>query len=134
MTPDLLLLSVSICAHNPSPINGRVQISTISKTLVHVFFWSLKVGWGRHMGGVLVTTMSDNQFRTLVLLERSLFGLRPQRLLSNNTVFFTNYLIHFGLLWDHKFAKLDVQPFQAWIHHCHYHPLQARIAVAILDL
>ena len=37
--------------------------------------------------------MSDNQFRTQVILERSLFGLRPQRLLSNNTVFFTNYLI-----------------------------------------
>ena len=46
------------------------------------------MGWGRHRGGVLVTTMSDNQ-----LLERSLFGLGPQRLLSNNTVFFTNYLI-----------------------------------------
>ena len=45
------------------------------------------------MGEVLVTTMSDNQFRTLVLLERSVFGLGPQRLLSNNTVFFTNYLI-----------------------------------------
>ena len=51
------------------------------------------VGRGRHRGGALVTTMSDNQFRTLVLLERSLFGLRPQRLLSNNTVFFTDYLI-----------------------------------------
>ena len=47
-----------------------------------------------HRGGVLVTTVSVNQFRTLILLERSLFGLRPQRLLSNNTVFFTNYLIH----------------------------------------
>ena len=57
-------------------------------------FVSLKVGCGRHKGGVLVTIMSDNQFRTLVLLERSLFGLRPQRLLSNNPVFFTDYLIH----------------------------------------
>ena len=57
-------------------------------------FFSLRLGWGRHRGGVLVTTMSDNQFRTLVLLERSLFGLRPQRLLSNNTVFLTDYLIH----------------------------------------
>ena len=38
--------------------------------------------------------MSDNQFRTLLLLERNLFGLHPQRLLSNNTVLFTNYLIH----------------------------------------
>ena len=42
--------------------------------------------------------MSDNQFRTLVLLERSLFGLRPQRLLSNNTMFFTTYLIRSRLL------------------------------------
>ena len=41
----------------------------------------------------MVTTMSDNQFRTLALLERSFFGLRPQRLLSDNAVFFTNYLI-----------------------------------------
>ena len=38
--------------------------------------------------------MFDNQFRTLALLERSLLRLRPQRLLSNNAVFFTNYLIH----------------------------------------
>ena len=37
--------------------------------------------------------MADNQFGTLVLLERNLFGLRPQGLLSNNTVLFTNYLI-----------------------------------------
>ena len=52
-------------------------------------FFSLRVAWGRHRGGVQVTTMSDNQFRTVVLKERSL-----QRLLSNNTVFFTDYLIH----------------------------------------
>ena len=62
-----------LCAHNPSAINGLVQISTINKTLVHGNFWSLRVGWTQ--GGDLVTTISDNQFRTLVLLERSLFGL-----------------------------------------------------------
>ena len=78
----LLLSSVSMDTH-PSPINGRVQILTVN-------ILKFKGGVG-HRGGV--TTTSDNQFRTLVLLERSLFGLRPQRLLSNNTVFFTNYLI-----------------------------------------
>ena len=56
---------------------------------------------GGYRGGALVTTMSNDQFRALVLLQRS---LRPQRLLSNNIVFFTNYLIHnlhniFGDIW-----------------------------------
>ena len=33
-----------LCAHNPSPVNGRVQILTINKTWIHGIFLEFKGG------------------------------------------------------------------------------------------
>ena len=95
MTPDLLLSSVKTAPMRIQPLSYKWACPNFNnkQNLVHGV-----LRWGRHRGGVLVTTMSDNQFRTLVLLERRLFGLRPQRLLSNNAVFFTYYLIHISAI------------------------------------